>query len=429
MSARKRIRLGRGATQAPLVFTVPADTTVRLLGSIIAGKLGLATASAEVGLAGDAVMVLDPDELVADVVTDSDVVVALPASGGAGGGGASNKNPPPGLALPQALPDAPPPPPVHAHATAAVVTLFVGDGRKLTLPPMRASTATLSDLLSVAELELNCSADYAVALYTDTQALCRGAGSDADMQTTLADAGIGPGNITLHAVIFTPADVKGTRAGDDAASAAAAASAARGGGGGGGATDTGGDGMQIFLRYIAESGFKTVTVNGVKPTDTVEVLRVKVFTKTGVPVDAQRLVYNCKTLMNGQTLGCYGVSKESTLALEIQHPHSLRRQANDAFGACESWIPVAAVTGQPRPSNKALATFLVALSVARDKLCSSDTKRQHFLLSFAELVPFRYVRARTCVILRACVKELGSAARFIVWVACARVQVTLLPPR
>jgi hypothetical protein len=78
MSTRQRITLGRGAGYAPLLFSVPRDTTVRALGDIIAEKLGLQSAPAVGLLAGDSsAAAVDPDELVGDVIRDADIVVAL----------------------------------------------------------------------------------------------------------------------------------------------------------------------------------------------------------------------------------------------------------------------------------------------------------------------------------------------------------------
>ena len=57
-----------------------------------------------------------------------------------------------------------------------------------------------------------------------------------------------------------------------------------------------------------------ITINDVKPSDTVESLKPKIQEREGIPPDQQRLIKGWRTLQDGKTLSYY-IQKESTLHL------------------------------------------------------------------------------------------------------------------
>ncbi|XP_050967051.1 uncharacterized protein LOC127166031 [Labeo rohita] len=52
--------------------------------------------------------------------------------------------------------------------------------------------------------------------------------------------------------------------------------------------------------------------------ETVDQLQTKIENKAGVPVDQQKLIYNCKTLGSGKKLQEYGIKKGSTIYLTLR---------------------------------------------------------------------------------------------------------------
>ena len=71
--------------------------------------------------------------------------------------------------------------------------------------------------------------------------------------------------------------------------------------------------MQIFLTTLTR---KTVCLD-VKPDDTIERVKEKIFEKEGVPIDQQVLVYESKILENDKILAYYNIQKDSTLKLML----------------------------------------------------------------------------------------------------------------
>ena len=66
--------------------------------------------------------------------------------------------------------------------------------------------------------------------------------------------------------------------------------------------------------HTADGGVHTIEASS---DDTVEAVRVKVLNVTDVPVDTQLLLFNGRALLNGKTLGQYGVGPESTLTVSV----------------------------------------------------------------------------------------------------------------
>ncbi len=73
-------------------------------------------------------------------------------------------------------------------------------------------------------------------------------------------------------------------------------------------------GMQIFVKTLTG---RTTTLD-VDVTDTVEVVKIKVYVREGIPMDQQRLIFGGRQMENGRTLVDYNVQRESTLHLVLQ---------------------------------------------------------------------------------------------------------------
>ncbi|CAG9319158.1 unnamed protein product [Blepharisma stoltei] len=70
----------------------------------------------------------------------------------------------------------------------------------------------------------------------------------------------------------------------------------------------------IFVKTIAG---KTITIN-VKPTDTINDVKVKIQHKDGIPASKQRLIYSGKQLEDEKTIVQYNIKKDSTLHLVMR---------------------------------------------------------------------------------------------------------------
>lgn len=72
--------------------------------------------------------------------------------------------------------------------------------------------------------------------------------------------------------------------------------------------------MQMFVKHY-EGGYLTVEV---EPNDSIEALRNKIFEKTGVPPEKQKLIFAGKELEDGKTLSDYNLQKDSTIHMALK---------------------------------------------------------------------------------------------------------------
>ena len=67
--------------------------------------------------------------------------------------------------------------------------------------------------------------------------------------------------------------------------------------------------MQIFVQTLKG---KTITLN-VSNTDSIDVVKCKIYNRVGIPTDQLRIMFSGKHLDGSNTLGEYNIKNESTI--------------------------------------------------------------------------------------------------------------------
>lgn len=70
--------------------------------------------------------------------------------------------------------------------------------------------------------------------------------------------------------------------------------------------------------FVKNLDGKTITLDEIADTNTVEVLKFFIWEKTSTPIEKQRLIFAGKQLEDGRTLREYGVGNESTFHLVLR---------------------------------------------------------------------------------------------------------------
>lgn len=70
--------------------------------------------------------------------------------------------------------------------------------------------------------------------------------------------------------------------------------------------------------FVKNLDGKTITLDKIADTNTVEVLKFFIWEKTSIPIEKQRLIFSGKQLEDGRTLREYGVFNESTFHLVLR---------------------------------------------------------------------------------------------------------------
>ncbi|CAG8623819.1 24936_t:CDS:10 [Cetraspora pellucida] len=110
----------------------------------------------------------------------------------------------------------------------------------------------------------------------------------------------------------------------------------------------GADPFQIFVNGIEG---KTTTYNEITPTTKVIDIKKKVFDKTGISTEQQRLIFAGKQLEDHKTAEDYGITKSSTLHLVLRLPGGANVKSHDPDGGVELTNEPDMITWEDDPDN------------------------------------------------------------------------------
>lgn len=87
--------------------------------------------------------------------------------------------------------------------------------------------------------------------------------------------------------------------------------------------------MQIFIQPISGD---TITLD-VEPTDSIQIIKSKIFDQIGIPADQQTLMFANKVLEDNRTIADYNIPKDGTLLLTINATPSVPIPLGIVIGA------------------------------------------------------------------------------------------------